>query len=89
MIKLNDKFSLDADQYQFILTELVPTAEGSKHAYSERKTYHPSLRQVADKIADTELKGVVTSDSIASLEQAIQSVCDSMHLLADKIKEQK
>ena len=88
MIKLNETYSLDADKYQFILIERVPTAEGSKHAYSEQKTFHPSIDQVIAKIADIELKALVERCDLDSLSDAIKFATDALLKLTKEMEQQ-
>lgn len=59
MIKLNQQWSIDADQYQYIVLETTPTKEGSKNPFSTHSTYHPTLERCANYITDKAVRNKI------------------------------
>lgn len=56
-IKIDDKYSIRRDQYQWILEEktktgLAPGGKKPKNEFSVRQTYHPTIEKVLRAVLD-------------------------------------
>lgn len=66
-MKLCDRYYVEQDKYQYILVEKILTAEGSRHKFSERRTYHGTLLQVAEYISNKEQGRHETVEELAGI----------------------
>lgn len=65
MIKINDRFSIERDSYQWILFEETPSE--SKSGTRIKKTYHANLEQVSREIIDRRLGGCTSLEEMQRL----------------------
>ncbi len=81
-MKLNDKYTVTSDKYQWILTETYEgkSKDGDAKAQT-RQTYHGTLEQVLNVILDRESKGCETIECLK------QTIVDTQSTLALMVKD--
>lgn len=83
MIKINDRYELERDKYQWILTEWVDGFDKDKKPKrSERKTYHP-LKWALNEIIDREAG---RADSVEGVIEAVEKAERSIVFALSKLE---
>jgi len=81
MIKINDKFSVERDKYQWLLTESKDGIGKDKQPIvTTRTTYHGTLKQCCNEIAERMMGDY---SSIAELTMALDNFSCSLEMIFD------
>lgn len=87
-MKINDEWSIEAGQDQFILVHHKPgkNPKTGEPTVSESRTYHPNLQQVANKITRT---STLSALSKGNLEDFMLAVSQAASEISDAVQELK
>jgi hypothetical protein len=73
-----DTYTIESDHHGYRLTVRLPSGnEKSKTGWTEKVTFHPSLKQVADKMVSYEIIQADTKDVFA-LSEAVQKAAETI-----------
>ncbi len=79
MIKINDKFSVERDKYQWLLIESKDgLSKKQEPIVTTRTTYHGTLKQCCNEIAERMMGECESVQGIETLLESIETIIDDV-----------
>lgn len=89
MVKINDKYYIDADSKNYTLKEKtkVTSKDGTEGEGFKELGYYTTLESLFNGLLKTELRAFITESDNASIEALLKKLKELEKFIKDKLKE--